>query len=103
MALDVQDEPGFSTCVVAEPTDADLLEGLRIGDQVAATTLFHRYAKRLQQLIRAKCSSTLARRLDADDIMQSGFYAFFQGPTDACIQVPPGAELGPPLRCTALA
>ena len=102
MAHDVQDDPGFSTCVVAEPTDRDLLEGLRTGDQVAATTLFHRYAKRLQQLIRAKCSTALARRLDADDIMQSVFYAFFQGATDGCYNVPAGEELWPLLLVIAL-
>jgi RNA polymerase sigma-70 factor (ECF subfamily) len=102
MALDFQDEPGLATCVVAEPTDRDLLEGLRTGDQVAATTLFHRYAKRLQLLIRAKCSTTLARRLDADDIMQSVFYAFFQGASDGCYNVPGGEDLWPLLLVIAL-
>ncbi len=102
MSDEVQEDPGVSTCVVAEPTDRELLDGLRTGDQVAATTLFHRYAKRLRQLIRAKCSVALARRLDADDIMQSVFYAFFQGASDGCYNVPAGEELWPLLLVIAL-
>jgi len=88
MAHDVQDAPGFSTCVVAEPTDRDLLEGLRTGDQVAPR-LIPPLRETLQQLIR-RSAPPPGRRLDADDIMQSVFYAFFQGATDGCYNVPPG-------------
>jgi len=102
MALDLQDEPGLATCLVSDPTDRELLEGLRTGDQVAATTLFNRYSKRLQQLIRSKCSATLARRLDADDIMQSVFHAFFEGASGGCYAVPAGEELWPLLLVIAL-
>ena len=85
-----------------EPTDHDLLENLRQGDREAATLLYRRYAKRLRQLIRAKSSPALARRLDADDIMQSVFHAFFQGAAEGCYELPAGEELWPLLLVIAL-
>ena len=89
-------------CVPGELTDHDLLEKLRGGDCEAATLLYRRYAKRLRQLIRAKCSPALARRLDADDIMQSVFQVFFQGALGGCYDVPAGEELWPLLLVIAL-
>ncbi len=38
----IQDDPGLATCVVGEPSDQELLEGLRTGDQIAATALLGR-------------------------------------------------------------
>ena len=90
------------TRIVSEPTDQQLLEELRAGDHEAATTLYRRYAKRLRQLIRSKCSAALARRLDADDILQSVFHAFFKGAKGGCYQVPAGEELWPLLLVIAL-
>jgi RNA polymerase sigma factor (sigma-70 family) len=91
-----------STTALFEQSDRDLLENLRLGDRDAATALFRRYAKRLRQLIKAKCSPALARRLDADDIMQSVFSAFFRGASDGCYEVPDGEELWPLLLVIAL-
>jgi RNA polymerase sigma-70 factor (ECF subfamily) len=84
------------------PTDSTLLVKLRDGDRDAATLLYRRYAKRLRQLIRAKCSPQLARRVDAEDIMQSVFYAFFRGASGGNYEVPAGEELWPLLLVIAL-
>ncbi|HLW68354.1 MAG TPA: RNA polymerase sigma factor [Gemmataceae bacterium] len=103
MPSDIHDlEDLESTKVVSEPTDQQLLEELRSGGHEAATTLYRRYAKRLRQLIRSKCSAALARRLDADDILQSVFHAFFKGAKGGCYQVPAGEELWPLLLVIAL-
>ena len=102
MAEDILEMPGPSTHIVAEPSDHELLASLRQGDREAANSLFRRYAKRLRQLIRAKCSTDLARRFDAEDIMQSVFHAFFKGASQGCYQVPAGEELWPLLLVIAL-
>jgi RNA polymerase sigma-70 factor (ECF subfamily) len=102
MSVELQEPAGSSTCVLAERPDHELLESLRHGDRDAATLLYRRYAKRLRQLIRAKCSSELARRVDAEDIMQSVFHAFFRGARGGCYEVPAGEELWPLLLVIAL-
>jgi RNA polymerase sigma-70 factor, ECF subfamily len=102
MSVEVQDSPATATSVLADRPDNVLLECLRSGDRDAASALYARYAKRLRQLIRAKCSAQLARRVDAEDIMQSVFYAFFRGATGGCYQVPAGEELWPLLLVIAL-
>lgn len=102
MSVELQESTGPSTCLLTDPPDHQLLENLREGNRDAATVLYRRYAKRLRQLIRAKCSSELARRVDAEDIMQSVFYAFFRGARGGCYQVPAGEELWPLLLVIAL-
>jgi RNA polymerase sigma-70 factor, ECF subfamily len=101
MAADLG-QPSARSSGVTEPPDHSLLEALREGDRDAATLLYRRYAKRLRQLIRAKCSPQLARRVDAEDIMQSVFYAFFRGASGGCYAVPAGEELWPLLLVIAL-
>src|SRR5437762_486755 len=76
-----------------EPTDSSLLRRLREGNQDAATKLYLRYAERLRLLARAECSPDLARRIDADDIVQSVFASFFQGVNRGLYEVPAGEEL----------
>lgn len=85
-----------------EFSDHALLLALRDGDRDAAGALYGRYAKRLRQLIRARCSPQLASRVDAEDIMQSVFYAFFRGARGGCYEVPAGEELWPLLLVIAL-
>src|SRR5262249_33093234 len=88
--------------VPTEPSDQFLLDGVRTGNRDAATQIYQRYAKRLRQLIRSKCSPQLARRVDADGRLQSVFHAFFRGAAGGCSRVPDGEELGPLLLVTAL-
>lgn len=102
MPVDVLAPLGDSELGRSGPPDHELLSALRAGDRTAATLLYRRYAKRLRQLIRAKCSSQLARRVDAEDIMQSVFHAFFRGATSGCYSVPDGEELWPLLLVIAL-
>jgi len=49
----------------------------RAGDQAAARRLFERYVDRLVEMARRRLSHRLARRVDAEDIVQSVFRTFF--------------------------
>jgi RNA polymerase sigma-70 factor (ECF subfamily) len=75
------------------PTDQSLLRRYRHGSEDAATQLYLRYAHRLRALAQAKCSPDLARRFDADDIVQSVFGSFFRGASKGLYDVPAGEEL----------
>jgi RNA polymerase sigma-70 factor (ECF subfamily) len=75
------------------PSDHSLLRRFRRGSQDAATELYLRYAHRIRALVRAHCSAALARRLDADDIVQSVFRRFFCRVSQGDYDVPPGEEL----------
>jgi RNA polymerase sigma-70 factor (ECF subfamily) len=76
-----------------EPTDQSLLLRFRQGSQDAATQLYRRYAQRLRELASAQCSRDLARRVDADDIVQSVFGSFFRRASEGCYDLPDGEEL----------
>ena len=76
-----------------EPSDRDLLERFRRGEQFAATLLYLRYAPRLLALAQSRCSSALAHRLDSEDIVQSVFRRFFRRARSGGYEVPVGAEL----------
>src|SRR5687768_6132429 len=74
-------------------TDAELLARLRDGDRAAGEELYHRYATRLRPYARSPSLAGLARRLDADDILQSVFRTFLRGARAGRYAVPDGAEL----------
>jgi RNA polymerase sigma-70 factor (ECF subfamily) len=76
-----------------ETTDRSLLRRLRAGSEDAATQLYLRYARRLQDLAQAKCSGDLAPRIDAEDIVQSVFRTFFRRVAKGEYDVPEGEEL----------
>lgn len=61
---------------------AELLERFRAGDERAAEQLFNRFAGRLIALAASKLSEKLARRLDAEDVVQSAYRSFFRGARD---------------------
>lgn len=86
----------------AELTDSSLIRRIRQGNQDAATQLYFRYADRLRNLARAKSSPALARRVDADDIVQSVFSTFFRGMSQGYYDVPSGSELWKLLLVIAL-
>src|SRR5438552_8878789 len=85
---DTQAAPGGNTS-----SDRSLLARLRGGQQDAATELYLRYAQRLRALVRSRCSSQLARRVEPDDIVQSVFRRFFRRVLQGDYDVPPGEEL----------
>lgn len=74
-------------------SDASLLRELRGGANEAATQLFLRYAQRLQKLADVSISSNLARRVDADDVVQSVFRTFFRRAAAGEYEVPAGEDL----------
>jgi RNA polymerase sigma-70 factor (ECF subfamily) len=58
---------------------AALVQRWQAGDQAAAAELFHRCAARLIALARRHLSEKMARRLDAEDVVQSAYHSFFDG------------------------
>jgi len=76
-----------------EPSDRELLERFRKGEQLAATALYLRYAPRLLALAESRRSPGLAHRLDSEDIVQSVFRRFFRRARKGSYEVPAGAEL----------
>jgi RNA polymerase sigma-70 factor (ECF subfamily) len=74
-------------------SDKSLLRRFRLGQEAAATELYRRYASRVHGLARRRFSSRLSRRVDADDIVQSVFCAFFQAVRKGYYDVPDGEDL----------
>ncbi len=62
---------------MAEDESQKLLEKYRQGDEAAAEALFLRYVHRLVALARSRLSPKLARRIDAEDVVQSAYRSFF--------------------------
>src|SRR5205823_5472299 len=77
----------------ADSSDRSLLRWVRRGNQDAATQLYARYADRLRTLVEAESSPELARREEAEDIVQSVFSSFFRGVGQGHYDVPAGDEL----------
>lgn len=75
------------------PSDRSLLARVRNGSEVAAATLYTRYAQRLLALAKAKCGTDLAARVDAEDIVQSVFGSFFRGASQGFYDAPSGEEI----------
>src|SRR5579884_2141861 len=76
-----------------EISDASLLRRLRQGSEDAATQLYLRYAHRLRALARAQSSPELARRVEAEELVQSIFGSFFRAAGAGHYDVPVGEEL----------
>src|SRR5262249_932715 len=56
---------------------ADLMAGLRQGDEEAAVQLFGQYAQRLIGLAYRRLDSRLRQKVDPEDVMQSVLKSFF--------------------------
>src|SRR3954447_18164462 len=78
---------------MSEVSDASLMRRLRLGSEDAATQIYLRYAHRLRALARAQSSPELARRVDADEIVQSIFGSFFRAASTGHYDVPVGEKL----------
>ena len=64
-----------------------LIERCRSGDQLAAQELFESYADRLLAKARRRISQRMASRIDAEDVVQEVFVAFFMRLRNGHIQV----------------
>lgn len=86
---------------VAEPSaddqfelaDTELLHQVQIGSDGAATELYRRYATRLLRLAEMHTGTGLARRIEAEDLVQSVFRTFFRRAADGHYTLPHGDEL----------
>ncbi|MCA9172965.1 MAG: hypothetical protein KDB14_00550 [Planctomycetales bacterium] len=74
-------------------SDQTLLRRFQSGEQDAATALYLRYAKRLQQLAKAQTADELAVRVDPEDVVQSVFRTFFRRAAEGHYEIPDGEEL----------
>ena len=73
--------------------DAELMERFRSGDQAAAAQLCKRYVTKLVALAQRRLSVHLARRIDAEDVVQSAFRSFFHGTRNGRFQIESGEDL----------
>jgi RNA polymerase sigma-70 factor (ECF subfamily) len=62
---------------VANDTSLDLWRRLTRGESLAAEEIHRRYVEGLLRLARQRLSQRLARRVDAEDIVQSAYRSFF--------------------------
>ena len=74
-------------------TDHSLVRRYRNGDEQAASAIYQRYAARLNGLAKRQLSHLLARRVDAEDIVQSAFGSFFRRVRDGNYDAPDGGTL----------
>ena len=88
--------------LVTTPTMTDLLDGLRRGEQDAATRLYAAYAERIRGVIIGRYAGVLASRLDPDDVMQSTFRVFIQAMRRGMYSVPDADSLWNLLAAIAL-
>jgi RNA polymerase sigma-70 factor (ECF subfamily) len=85
-----------------EVSDRSLLRRFQEGQRDASTELYLRYAERLHALVAAQSSKDLARRVDAEDIVQSVFRTFFRRAAHGHYIVPAGEEMWKLLLVIAL-
>jgi RNA polymerase sigma factor (sigma-70 family) len=77
----------------ASATDDSLLRRFAAGQENAADALYRRYADRIRALARTKLPEHLTARMDAEDVVQSVFRAFFQSARRGLYQVMDGESL----------
>src|SRR3954469_22845734 len=74
-------------------SDSSLVRRFRAGEDDAATKLYKRYAERLHRLAQRNTGADLARRFDAEDVVQSVFRTFFRRLRTGLYDLPAGDEL----------
>lgn len=75
------------------PQVGELLSRCRAGQEDAATTLYLRYARRLQRLAERQTDQKMAVRVDPEGVVQSVFRTFFRRVSDGQYNVSDGEEL----------
>jgi RNA polymerase sigma-70 factor (ECF subfamily) len=83
-------------------SDGSLLRRFQGGQHDASTELYLRYAERLHALVVKQSSKDLARRVDAEEIVQSVFRTFFRRASRGHYSVPDGEEMWKLLLVIAL-
>ena len=83
-------------------SDGSLLRRFQGGQRDASTELYLRYAERLHALVVKQSSKDLARRVDAEEIVQSVFRTFFRRAAHGHYAVPDGEEMWKLLLVIAL-
>jgi RNA polymerase sigma-70 factor, ECF subfamily len=83
-------------------SDRSLLRRVQGGQSDASTQLYLRYAERLHALVISQSSPDLARRVAAEDIVQSVFRTFFRRAAHGHYSVPDGEEIWKLLLVMAL-
>jgi RNA polymerase sigma-70 factor (ECF subfamily) len=83
-------------------SDGSLLRRFQGGQHDASTELYLRYAERLHALVVRQSSKDLARRVDAEEIVQSVFRTFFRRAAHGHYNVPDGEEMWKLLLVIAL-
>jgi RNA polymerase sigma-70 factor (ECF subfamily) len=83
-------------------SDRSLLRRVQGGQPDASMQLYLRYAERLHALVVSQSSPDLARRVDAEDIVQSVFRTFFRRAVHGQYNVPDGEDLWKLLLVIAL-
>ncbi|MFK8110899.1 MAG: RNA polymerase sigma factor [Rubripirellula sp.] len=66
---------------------------MRDGDEMAASTLYDRYARRVLGLVKKKLGARLSRATEPEDVVQSVFKSMFRGVQSGNYQAPPGETL----------
>jgi RNA polymerase sigma-70 factor (ECF subfamily) len=83
------DAPGDPNAV----SDAQLLQEIHDGEELAAEELFRRYAPRLLEFVRRRWPAVLASRLDPEDVVQSAFRSFFRHANQGMYEVSKNDDL----------
>lgn len=73
-----QTRPTDASSIPRGVTADELISDLKEGDSIAATRLHQLCAPRLIAFVRQRINPDLARRLDAEDVVQSAFRSFFR-------------------------
>jgi RNA polymerase sigma factor (sigma-70 family) len=71
-----------TACTMGDDASIELLARWRAGDARAADELFSRYTSQLIALARRRLSAQVARRVDAEDIVQSAYCCFHAAACD---------------------
>jgi RNA polymerase sigma-70 factor (ECF subfamily) len=74
-------------------SDAQLLQEIHDGEELAAEELFRRYEPRLLLFVRRRWPAALASRLDPEDVIQSAFRSFFRHANQGMYEVSENDDL----------
>ena len=84
------------------PNSRELLALVERGESHAASIVFDRYVERLIALVRQRIGPKLARRIDAEDVVQSTYRSFFAHAENEEYQVAKSGDLWRLLASIAL-